>query len=181
MAWEAMSIALSEEEDACSAPSLQPDCCPPSDRDVRLIAAADLESGAAADVLAPWQDKRRSFRGPFRRARRMRSARLDACISAHAETAAPIAEGLRDRIARWYDAAAADGLRDEGIARELYQWMRFSRKDPRWSRDGLAADCLMLNGLEAWGASWLMRPRCPPGARATWAFSGWSSRASEGF
>jgi hypothetical protein len=43
MAWEAMSIALSREGLRLLAPSLQPDCSPPSDRDVRLIAAADLE------------------------------------------------------------------------------------------------------------------------------------------
>lgn len=160
MAWEAMSIALSERGGRLRPPSLQPKCSPPSTGDVRLIAAADLDGGATVDVLAPWQERRRSFRGPFSPCDADAAARIDACLSAHADIAAPIAEGLRDRIARWYDAAAADGLRDEGIARELYQWMRFSRKDPRWSRDGLAADCLMLNGLEAWGASWLMRPRC---------------------
>jgi hypothetical protein len=160
MAWEAMSIALSEAGGRLLEPRLEPDCCPPSHRDIRLIAAADLESGAAVDVLAPWQAKRRSFRGPFPPCNADAALRLDACICAHAGMAAPIAEGLRDRIARWYDDAAAAGLRDGGIAGELYQWMRFSRKDPRWSRDGLAADCLMLNGLEAWGASWLMRPGC---------------------
>jgi hypothetical protein len=49
-------------------------------------------------------------------------------------------------------------LRNAQMARELYSFMRFSRRDPRWKRDGLAADCMLLGGLEAWGASWVMRP-----------------------
>ncbi len=65
---------------------------------------------------------------------------------------------MRASIGREYDAAAAAGLRDPAFAKELYAWMRFSPRHPDWSRDGLAADCLSLSPLEAWGGQIAMRP-----------------------
>lgn len=158
MAWEAMALALAVEGVRFLAPEMCSISYPPRSRDVRLIAVAQLAGGAAPEELASYQDARRCFRGTFAVASADALRSLDACIASHSETVTPIAEELRVRVAQWYDSAAAAGLRNSAVARELYAWMRFSRSDPRWSRDGLAADCLMLGGLEAWVASWLMRP-----------------------
>jgi len=70
----------------------------------------------------------------------------------------PLAAGLSAQVANWYDAAAAAGLDDPRFAAELYNWMRFTRTDPGWQRDGLATDCLALSGFEAWGASLALKP-----------------------
>ena len=124
----------------------------------RLVAAGNVFAGAEPALLAAQMETRRSFRGAFAAATAAQLAELDACIASHADTAMPIAESLRKDVAAWYDAAAAEGLRNPEIARELYRFMRFSRRDPRWTLDGLAADCMQLSRLEAFGASLLMRP-----------------------
>lgn len=158
MAWEAMALALSQKGFSLNSPALDLNSSPPTIREVRRIAAASVLPAAAADPLAAWQAARRSYRGAFPPADHDIIARLDGCIAAHGDIATPIQEELRGKVARWYDAAAADGLRNPAVAQELYDWMRLSRSHPSRERDGLAADCLELGAFEAWGASWLMRP-----------------------
>ena len=115
--------------------------------------------GAEPESLAAQIDKRCSFRGAFAASSAAQVAALDACIGSHADAAVPIDESLRKDVAGWYDEAAAEGLRNDEVARELYRFMRFTRRDKRWALDGLAADCMQLSRLEAIGASLLMRPK----------------------
>lgn len=160
MAWEAMALTLSDAGLGLSAPHLEELRGPPAaGAAVRLVAAAEVTDGAVPDPLARWQTVRRCYRGSFSPCLAGADAHLDACLAEHTDVAAPIAQHLHKNVARWYDAAVVEGLRNVDVAQELFHWMRFSQEDPRWSRDGLAADCLMLSGIEAWGASWLMRPR----------------------
>lgn len=57
-------------------------------------------------------------------------------------------------------AAVADAalLANNDIAEELRRWLRFSRRDSSWYRDGLNADCMGWSGVEAVVASYLLRP-----------------------
>jgi nitroreductase len=55
-------------------------------------------------------------------------------------------------------AAGAEALRKKQYARELYRWMRFSRRDPGWYRDGLNAECMGLNRIKAAVAQQLLKP-----------------------
>jgi len=48
--------------------------------------------------------------------------------------------------------AAVEQMRDRPIVQELYHWLRFSRRDPRWYRDGLTAACM---GWGRWSAAFL--------------------------
>jgi hypothetical protein len=158
MAWEAMSIALSTAGSALARPTLAASANDRSASALRLVAQGALLGAGSADPLAGWQSQRRSYRGRFAPASRAQRSELDAGLELFADTAMPLEESAQPRIARWYDAAAAEGLRDGAVASELYRFMRFSRRHPGWTRDGLAADCMMLGGVEAWAASWLMRP-----------------------
>lgn len=159
MAWEGMTLALSTQGFTLSMPRMNASASDRNRSGARLVAAGNVFAGAEPATLAAQLDQRRSFRGTFAAATDSQLAALDACIAAHADAAMPIAESLRKDVAGWYDAAAAEGLRDAAIARELYRFMRFSRRDPRWALDGLAADCLQLSRAEAIGASLLMRPK----------------------
>jgi nitroreductase len=47
-----------------------------------------------------------------------------------------------DAVRKLVALAAAEQMRDRPIVRELYHWLRFSRRDPRWHRDGLTAACM---------------------------------------
>jgi len=158
MAWESMALALSTLGFALATPRMAASAEDRRRAGSRLVASGSVSAGAAPEPLASQLDQRRSFRGTFSPATAAQLASLDACIAGHADTALPIAESLRKDVAGWYDAAAAEGLRNPEIAQELYRFMRFSRRDPRWALDGLAADCMQLGRFEAFGASLLMRP-----------------------
>jgi hypothetical protein len=65
----------------------------------------------------------------------------------------------RNELRRLVQDANIHQLADGAIARELHAWLRFSRRDPRWYRDGLNAACMGWSGLEATLARWLLAPR----------------------
>lgn len=119
----------------------------------RLRAA---EVGAAADPLHMSVHQRQSWRAPFARPsaddRRaaMTLAGDDCAISADAAT-------LR-LLAALADRASFGFIADDGFRAELRGWMRFSRRDARWSYDGLNADAMAMNRVEAWGASLVLGP-----------------------
>jgi hypothetical protein len=67
--------------------------------------------------------------------------------------------GRIGELRRLVVAATAIQLADAEFSRELYRWLRFSPRDPRWYRDGLNAACLGWKGWEAAMARWLLAPR----------------------
>jgi nitroreductase len=65
----------------------------------------------------------------------------------------------RNELRRLVQYANIRLLADGAIARELHGWLRFSRRDPRWYRDGLNAACMGWSGLDAALARRLLAPR----------------------
>ena len=55
-------------------------------------------------------------------------------------------------------SATMEQFQDTDIVGELYNWTRFSRKDPRWYRDGLDAACMGWKPWEATAARVLLAP-----------------------
>jgi nitroreductase len=53
----------------------------------------------------------------------------------------------------------------EPLVEELRSWLRLSKRDPRYARDGLTYECLALSRLEARGLALLLHPRIYPLAR----------------
>ncbi|HET9767247.1 MAG TPA: hypothetical protein VFS60_10385 [Thermoanaerobaculia bacterium] len=151
-AFEGMALALSkrgialvverELGEATSEPGLE------------LVARGALVDGAVADPLAEWVPHRRAFRGVFAPVAGGELAGLAG--SADVRVIADRAT-IRD-IAGRYDRSSLGFLRQPAYLRELYDWCRFSRRHPRWDRDGLNADCLALSAVERIAASWLLRP-----------------------
>ena len=158
MAWEGMALALSREGLGLDTDAVAPPSYPPPSDAPRLVAHGRLVP-APLDALAAMLDVRRSWRGDFPPADAARLAALDACLARHADVALALPPTAASALADDYDAAAAQGLADPAFARELHRWMRFSPAHPDWTRDGLAADCMVLSGIEAWGASIALRPR----------------------
>ena len=158
MAWEGMTIALSGESLRLALESPAPAGYPPAQPGCRLVARGRILPGAEADPLLPSLATRSSYRGRFASADSSRLRALDGCIASHRDIACALPESAARRVAEWYDLSAAEGLDSPAFARELYSWMRFSRRDLRWTRDGLSADCLCLSAFEAWGASVALMP-----------------------
>lgn len=158
MAWEGMAIAVSEHGWTLGEPMLDA-AGYPADTATRVIARAQLLHQDKPDPLVHQLERRRCYRGVFADSDPQQVLRrIGQCVAGHCSSVSIIPDKLRPSIAAWHDGASADGLRDPQFARELYQWMRFSPRNPQWQRDGLAADCLGLSTIETWGAAVAMHP-----------------------
>ncbi|MNH48900.1 hypothetical protein D3C73_04540 [compost metagenome] len=120
------------------------------------IARLTVTETAAADPLAPFLTRRRTYRGRFT------TDRAEAALDALAQ-AAPDLIVLRDRVeidhvARLNDQASLKTFRDGGFRAELLAWMRLSPRHPRWSIDGLNARAMEMSGVEALGAGLVLKP-----------------------
>jgi hypothetical protein len=63
-----------------------------------------------------------------------------------------------DQIARLYDDVNYRYLTSPGYIEELYKWLRFDSSDPYYLKDGLNIEAMALSGIEAMGASLVMKP-----------------------
>jgi hypothetical protein len=61
--------------------------------------------------------------------------------------------------AQLYNKVNLKFLLKKGYVEELYSWMRFSKKDDRWSKDGLNSESLALSLIESAGASVVLKPK----------------------
>jgi nitroreductase len=152
-AFEGMAIALSRIGLALGTPvperSAEAEGCRP-------VVRARITRGAVEDPLASAVLTRRSYRGRFSRrgARELSSARLVEASDVHV-----IDDALDIRLSsRSHDAATWRFESRREYHAELWSWLRLSRRDPRYHRDGLNADCLELSAFERIAARVLLRP-----------------------
>ena len=140
-ALEGLMLALSER-------GLGADLSRPEDGVVRLR----VVTGAAADALAPCVETRASWRGMFDRSVRDEAptlARLaESCPDLHIITAP---EAVAE-LARFYDKVSLEVVQDRAYRAELLSWMRLSRGNRNYWRDGLNAEHMALSPFEAFGA-----------------------------
>lgn len=126
---------------------------------LRLIARLTLAPDGTVDPLAAAVAGRRSWRGRF-------SAADDRLQEAVQKLGAPdlliVPPGLAVAdIAELGDRAGFHFLCEDEHRHELLAWMRLSRRDPRYGRDGLNAEAMALDGVEAIGASLVLGPLFP--------------------
>ncbi|HEX7672784.1 MAG TPA: hypothetical protein VF412_01365 [Bdellovibrio sp.] len=118
------------------------------------MAHLKIEQGAKQDPLFAQLSKRFSYRGKFPQ----KSEIADKVISGDRFTleflTAP--DDLKE-ISNLYDNVNYHFLTLPGYIEELYSWMRFSPSHPRWSKDGLNTESMSLAGVEAWGASIVLK------------------------
>ena len=67
-------------------------------------------------------------------------------------------DSKKRKIAELYDEAIAFFMSDASYAGELNQWLRLSKRHPRFYVDGLNADSLRLNPVLAFISSFIMKP-----------------------
>ncbi len=151
--FEGMSIALSRIGLTLGTPIIGGDASAPG---CEPVMRARIEAGGAIDPLAALVSKRRSYRGRFEaptdaaRTTLRTIASADALVITDSKAIEQIA-GLHERATWTFES------RREYHA-ELWSWLRLSRDDPRWNRDGLNADCLALSEIERMGANILLKP-----------------------
>ena len=121
------------------------------------VARFRLHEGAAdPDPLASRVEARRSWRGDFQAC--SSDDRTEAAKLAGDDAAVITDPATLSTIARLFDRASYGFMRDGKFRRELVSWMRLSRRHPRWDRDGLNADAMAMNRIEAIGASAVLGP-----------------------
>ena len=156
--FEGLRIALSRQGLGLRDPDYAPPAAPETSP-LRLVARSAVVAGDRTDPLAAFVLLRHTYRGRF--------APVD---DATVETVRVLFEGCPDvivisrpseiaEIAEVHDRCTYQFVERAEYHAELYRWMRFSRRDPAWDRDGLTADCLGMSGFERALASGLFHPR----------------------
>jgi nitroreductase len=153
-AFEGMSIALSRRGFVAGRPAdgvafTAPGCAPV------LHASISRAAVEESDPLAPWVFERRAFRGRFEPST-PDDARALATLAREDVMLIP-----RERLvtlATRHDAATWAFESRPEYHRELWTWLRLSRRHPSYARDGLNADCLALSESERRAAFLLLKP-----------------------
>jgi nitroreductase len=122
---------------------------------MRPIARLSLIRDYGPDLLAAAVPLRRTYRGRFAGARVP-----DAIDTLQAEGDIHL---IRDAeaiayLAKLNDEASLRNFRNGPFRAELLSWMRLSRRDPRWSVDGLNAEAMEMSRFEAAAAGFALRP-----------------------
>ncbi len=107
------------------------------------------------DPLAGSVFKRHAFRGKFDKPQAGDFEALSGLTSADVRLVAVNALGTLGKL---HDDATWSFESRPEYHRELWSWLRLSRRHPSYHRDGLNADCLSLSAPERWIGSGLLRP-----------------------
>jgi len=156
---EGLSLALGRR--GLGIADIQPMAEPTVSGSLQPVARITVAAGGALDGLAEFVSARTSWRGGFRpfdaageAALNMVSAMVDDALLVRG--AATVGE-----IARLADEAGFHFLCDEAHRSELLRWMRLSRSDPAYQRDGLSAEAMAMPGLVAFGTGLVLGPLFP--------------------
>jgi hypothetical protein len=133
-----------------------------SGQELRLSAAAELAEAKGPDPLAEWISRRSTFRGTFASTTPTQQDALCALLRSAVDVIALADRQAIEEIAALDDRYTLEALRRPDYHRELYQWMRFSKRHPDWSRDGLNAPCMALDRLERLAGPILFHPAVFP-------------------
>lgn len=116
------------------------------------IVRLNVMNGAPPDLLAPFAEPRASWRGMFDQTPRDEAPALAklavACPDLHIITGR---DAIAD-LAHFYDRVSLEVVQDRAYRAELLSWMRLSRRDNNYWRDGLNAEHMALSPFEAFAA-----------------------------
>lgn len=124
----------------------------------RIVTAA----GGALDPLADLVASRISWRGGFRAFGPASEAALDGLAASSTDLLLVRDPPAVGEIARLADEAGFHFLCDDAHRAELLRWMRLSRSDPAYLRDGLSAEAMAMPGVVAVGTRLVLGPLFPP-------------------
>ena len=127
---------------------------------LRMIARLTLASGGTLDPLAAAVAGRSSWRGRFLPVDAALHDALGKLATVPDLRLVPPGPAVAE-IAELGDRAGFHFLGEDEHRRELLAWMRLSRSDPRYGRDGLNAQAMGFGRIEAAGVSFVLGPLFP--------------------
>jgi hypothetical protein len=154
-AFEGMAIALSTRGLSLSAPEPESEAAATGCEPVVRASITQLED-PEPDPMAAWVTRRRSYRGVFPTADPADIRRLVALERADARLI--LGNDRLAGLAVMHDAAAWTYESQPAYHAESWKWTRLSRRDPRYKRDGLTAECLAFSGMKGWLAAQVLPP-----------------------
>lgn len=123
------------------------------------VASFRFEEGGSRDPLAQFVKKRQSWRGKFESPT---DADYSGVRTLSAEDATVLASPADvERVSLALDRASWRFMSQTPFREELLSWLRLSRGNPRWTRDGLNAEAMAMSGLEALAAGFLLGAAFP--------------------
>lgn len=125
------------------------------------VARIALAAGGQPDGLADFVSARASWRGGFRPFDQAGEAALYMFSAMAGDVQLVRGTDSIDAIARLADEAGFHFLCDDAHRAELLYWMRLSRSDPSYERDGLSAEAMAMPGVVAFGTSFVLGPLFP--------------------
>ena len=132
------------------------DALPYLGEDFRSVARFRPRPASETDPLAPMLARRASWRGAFASPDETDRCGLETLAAEDCTVVTDRAQ-LR-QLGQSFDRASYGFMRHDPFRQELRGWMRLSRRDPRWSRDGLNAQAMALSRIEALGAQVVLGP-----------------------
>jgi nitroreductase len=125
------------------------------------VAHITIAAGGELDGLADSVSARASWRGGFRPVDQAGEAALYLFSAMAGDVQLVRGAETIDAIAQLADKAGFHFLCDEAHRAELLHWMRLSRSDPAYQRDGLSAEAMAMPGVVAFGTGLVLGPLFP--------------------
>lgn len=122
---------------------------------MRRVARVTIVGDRSPDALRAAVPKRATWRGAFAKKDAVARNALDSLRETQDLQLVENTDAIA-WLAKLYDKSSLVTLRDEDYRAELRSWMRLSRFNFRWGRDGLNARALALSSPEAWGAGFVL-------------------------
>lgn len=126
------------------------------------VAHVTIAAGGVLDPLADQVSSRMSWRGGFRAFGPAGEATLDGLTTFSTDLLLVRDAPAVTEIARLADEAGFHFLCDDAHRAELLHWMRLSRPDPAYQRDGLSAEAMAMPGMVALGTRPVLGPLFSP-------------------
>ncbi|WP_312812536.1 hypothetical protein [Brevundimonas sp.] len=118
----------------------------------RLVTAGTC----APDPLAPFLTTRRTYRGKFDTRQKDAARNAVQSVSQRPDVRLIADDAAIKDIARLTDQATMRAFRNRPYRRELTSWMRLTKADPNWNRDGLNARAMEMSAPLAVAAGVVM-------------------------
>ena len=125
------------------------------------VARIAVAAGGELDGLADFVSTRASWRGGFRAFDPAGEAALEGLPTSSTDLVLVRDPPAVTQIAQLADEAGFHFLCDDAHRAELLRWMRLSRSDSSYERDGLSAEAMAMPGVVALGTRLVLGPLFP--------------------
>ena len=126
------------------------------ENNLRPIGKYRFQDGVTSDPLCKFIEKRRSWRGRFLPS--TEDDRMAVSALSTIDTTIIINDKKITQFSKLADEASYGFMRNSDFRKELVSWMRFTKRHPDWTRDGLNAEAMQLGAIEAMGAKYILGP-----------------------